>query len=582
MNEKLKSIWKKSFKGPSGLVLAFTVLASAIFVVLFALGLMSARNNSNKDLLIFSLLSSIGIAAASISIFALFRWAFCRQNIRRTLFALACFATAIALFYTEENWRGKHAWDKYKREWEAKGEQFDVANFIPPSVPDEQNFALTPLLKPIYDFAHGANAWNVHWNDTNGLKHLHNVRADLPPNREKNHLALGSLDKSTFADLELCRDFYRGNTNYPQPATSGTAAEDILFALGKFDKEMKELTEAARNRPYSRFPIRYDAEPPSGILLPHLAYMKGLCELFQMRAVARLETGQNDGALDDLKVGFRLSDSMRDEPFLIDHLVRLATCSANLQTLREGLVRHAWNDEQLADLEKYFGSLNLLAELKHAMRGERAMNIAGVDYIRRQGLGAEPTDYMDETGGAQKTGSGFGFMPSGWLYQNMLAIARMHQQFTIGGVDEKQHRVFPEKAKEQRKAIETLKKGFYPYTIFARLLMPAYGATCRKAGRAQTLVDAASVACALERFRLANGNYPETLNALLPNFIEKIPTDVIDGRLLRYKKDLNGSYLLYSIGWNQSDDGGEIVFAKGDTPSIDASRGDWVWKNPEN
>src|SRR5690606_13061613 len=129
-------------------------------------------------------------------------------------------------------------WDKYKREWEAKGEQFDVASFIPPSVPDEQNFALTPLLKPIYDFAPGANAWNVHWNDTNGLKHLQNVRADLSPERNKNHLALGSLDKSTFADLELCRDCYRGNTNYPQPATSGTAAEDTLFALGKFDKEM--------------------------------------------------------------------------------------------------------------------------------------------------------------------------------------------------------------------------------------------------------------------------------------------------------------------------------------------------------
>ena len=31
-----------------------------------------------------------------------------------------CFATLIALFYAEENWRGKHAWEKYKREQEAK------------------------------------------------------------------------------------------------------------------------------------------------------------------------------------------------------------------------------------------------------------------------------------------------------------------------------------------------------------------------------------------------------------------------------------------------------------------------------
>ncbi len=61
------------------------------------------------------------------------------------MFALACFATLIALAYAEEDWRGWHAWNKFKHQWEAKGEKFDFASVVPPPVPDDQNFAMAPI-----------------------------------------------------------------------------------------------------------------------------------------------------------------------------------------------------------------------------------------------------------------------------------------------------------------------------------------------------------------------------------------------------------------------------------------------------
>ena len=143
MNEKPKSIWRKPWKGLRGFFLCFILLATAIFVVVF--GLLPAGNNSNIDLLTFSLIVSIGIATSIVLLPALFRWAFCRRNLRRILFGLVCLVTLIALFYAEENWRGKHAWGKYKREQEAKGEEFDLKSIVPPSVPDDQNFAMTPI-----------------------------------------------------------------------------------------------------------------------------------------------------------------------------------------------------------------------------------------------------------------------------------------------------------------------------------------------------------------------------------------------------------------------------------------------------
>ncbi len=45
---------------------------------------------------------------------------------------LAALVTLIGLFFAEEDWRGKHAWETYRREAEARGVVFDFARFIPP------------------------------------------------------------------------------------------------------------------------------------------------------------------------------------------------------------------------------------------------------------------------------------------------------------------------------------------------------------------------------------------------------------------------------------------------------------------
>src|SRR6185503_1376890 len=90
----------------------------------------------------------------------LFGWLFSWRTIRRCLFAAACLATLLALFYAEENWRGRHAWSKYRRDLEARGERLDYQAFIPKPVPDEQNFAATPFV-PSW-FVKGENPGGSH------------------------------------------------------------------------------------------------------------------------------------------------------------------------------------------------------------------------------------------------------------------------------------------------------------------------------------------------------------------------------------------------------------------------------------
>src|SRR5579872_1414586 len=89
------------------------------------------------------------------------------RPLRWSLVAFASLVTLVALGYVEENWRGKRAWEAYRNELEAKGEKLEVKDFIPPPVPDDQNFAMTSFLAFLFDFNPSHKQGESQWRDTN-------------------------------------------------------------------------------------------------------------------------------------------------------------------------------------------------------------------------------------------------------------------------------------------------------------------------------------------------------------------------------------------------------------------------------
>ncbi len=63
-------------------------------------------------------------------------------------------------------------------------------------------------------------------------------------------------------------------------------------------------------------------------------------------------------------------------------------------------------------------------------------------------------------------------------------------------------------------------------------------------------------ALALERYRLRHGSYPESTAALAPDLLPNWPNDFMDGQPLRYRREEDGRFLLYSTGLDCRDDGG--------------------------
>jgi len=62
----------------------------------------------------------------------------------------------------------------------------------------------------------------------------------------------------------------------------------------------------------------------------------------------------------------------------------------------------------------------------------------------------------------------------------------------------------------------------------------------------------AKIALALNRHKRDHASYPETLNALVPTYLPEVPIDVFSGNEMLYFRT-NGSYMLYSTGWDGKD-----------------------------
>jgi hypothetical protein len=100
---------------------------------------------------------------------------------------------------------------------------------------------------------------------------------------------------------------------------------------------------------------------------------------------------------------------------------------------------------------------------------------------------------------------------------------------------------------------------------------------------AQTLINQARVACALERYRLVHGQFPESLDTLVPQFLAELPRDAAAGEPFRYRRTDDGRFLLYARGADGVDDGGRPVKVEFDwsgSPVSEPGPGDWVWGYP--
>ena len=472
--------------------------------------------------------------------------------------------TAPAIVVAIENYRGRHAWEQFVRESRADGENLDPASVIPREIPDSENFAAVPLFQPLFDYTRSQDSiWQAPQTEASVL-----ITSAFSTKTEP---TFGRTWAARPIDLQAWANYFQKDAAIRSSSTAGPAAI-VLDALQKYDGAYSKLL-AAGQRPRSRFPVHYDEGVAA--LYPHLRMLPGFGKIARLRAAAELSLRRPDSALDDIQAGFRLSESLENEPTMVSALVRISLFSQAFASTWEGLAAHQWNEDHLLAIERHCARINFCTHFHLVIRGER--NIVSLPTIEH--LRTDPDAFF--TLGSVKRPSEavkslYRCLPTGWFDQNKVFAGRSCAAL-IACCDPKTRRFFPDRVAKLN-LNENLKSAPLPYVLLCYILLPVVDIAPQDFATAQGTVNLTRTAIALERHRLRHGAYPENLADLDRDLLpDGIPIDPAAGTPPHYTRADSNHFTLYYDGWNCIDDGGHSAWKDPAKQNPDFTRGDWVW-----
>jgi hypothetical protein len=478
--------------------------------------------------------------------------------VRRGVILLVIIAASA---WAVENWVSRGAWTRFQKEWTAKGERFNWQDLVPPTVNDSENF-----LTAFFEATRATSGPNP-----NGTLDLTGIPPGLKNGANFKLPQMGSWREQAPVAVGEWAAFLEYTGVLPAGGTNNLPGA-ILAVLEGMSGDMDSLRNASTNRARAWMALRY--QDGFNMLLPHLGPLRTTARTFALSAIVRLAADQPAAAAQDLWVVFRLADSITDEPLLVSGLSRIAMHTMALQVIWDGLATHKWTDSELVRIEDWLRSHDMLADYLRSMRGELAFGMATIDLIKKdpQKAGIGVSDEMESFA--------FQVAPAGLYDANKINLGLAYMNYALPTVDTNRHRVFPAVAANLEHFLQQGPVRTDLRRVLVRMLMPALMGAARKSAMDQSGFDMAHVACALERYRLVHGRHPETLQALSQGFMKSVPNDIMNGEPLRYELLDDGSFVLYSVGWNGRDDRGEIVYRQ-NGKEIDFDEGDWVWRYPD-
>jgi len=127
-----------------------------------------------------------------------------------------------------------------------------------------------------------------------------------------------------------------------------------------------------------------------------------------------------------------------------------------------------------------------------------------------------------------------------------------------------------------------LNKGFYDDLRYpGRDSSAFYSRSVKRATRAETERSIVICAIALKRYSLKHGQPPASLDPLVPEFLVAVPIDYMDGKPIKYRLNGDGGFLLYSVGEDGKDGGGDSSPMPEKTGRQNLwDRKDFVWPSP--
>jgi hypothetical protein len=473
--------------------------------------------------------------------------------------------------------------EAYKKLLRDKGEKLEISEVLPPPVAPESN-----SLDAVED----------------ALRLSGSSSGKIP-----NAMQMVAPGKAMAAWMQPDVRGYDGSGN------NMTNSWDDFAADVATDHPAIELLHQVLERPKLDFQLDY--KKGAELSLPHLSSLKRSAQKLEAVAVLDLHNGDMGAAATNILTMLGLVQRNASEGLLISHLVRIAMTSIAVAPTWELLQATNVTDAQLAAIQQGWEQLDFLSDATNAFAIERAW---GIDIIQK--MRASHEEFEKRLGGMASmsaiSGSGGPTSGGGWSWppdweeiteRPRYAVAEVMWRSSWSYSDELRTLQGDSIILETLRAMQTNQSQFYKAdydamtarlsslgitnageAFFHALKIPdfsdefggfAMGNVVQRIIRTETGCRIVVTAIALKRFQLKHGKLPETLGELMPELFPSVPIDPYDGKPLQYHPNADGSYLLYSIGDNGKDDGGDPTNTASGSSSFYWQHGrDWVWPQP--
>ena len=351
--------------------------------------------------------------------------------------------------------------------------------------------------------------------------------------------------------------------------------------LAKRFEALQEPLEGLRADLRARtFMPRLTYEPTA--TLAHLNAYRTTAQVLAAAALLDLHDQRLDAALENLLALRALEGLTKREFTLVSQMARCTVAQIALNVFWEALQTPCWTDAQLARLQEACAPGDCLDDLVAALRMERAMGDVSFDRMRislkeKRRLIPPPSAYASGSSGLAGSlttivGSlmyateRFRAAFHGWLwqvawsYQDQLRFdRRLESGIAAAAQVARRQASLPEALRLATASRPPDSPNQYNRLRFqgTASMLPRLGTVLPRVTVTEARRQLTFVAAALLRYRLRFGHAPASLEALVPEFLPELPRDYCDDQVLRYRLQSDGAFLLYSVGADGRDDGGQ-------------------------
>jgi hypothetical protein len=338
-------------------------------------------------------------------------------------------------------------------------------------------------------------------------------------------------------------------------------------------------------------------------LLPDLGTFRNIARMNAAAMAAATRDGDSQALLAAFGRTLTLGRICTQQTWVIERLVGVAIFSLASSQLAVSTTERAWDEATLrAALDLLDARAAEVPPFTLVVEGERLMGLDLIQYTHTdngRGDGRLITSRLGWIGGFAGAGIGGGAGSGGWLdslfewkIANILSAGYASKKANIRQLNRFYDATIalakvPRWERVSLPDPEQMVLNLPPRYPVLKMMLPAFVRSLQSEDQFRSTIAATRLLLLIEIYRCRHGDYPQSLDALVPELIPALPPDPVNGKRYGYRRlqdDPHGrGYLLYSFGADGVDNAGEMPENKtaAAMSNFPAGQGkDWVFNQP--